>query len=157
MEGTLLRYTKGPSRNSRVGECALTVADPSSNRTAHTLPPWVVLQPYRTAAGRPAYGAPLLEPPIAPLIQSATAPSSTAVRPSISHLYAQHEPFLQVSSDLTVGSQHTSTSIQVDRQESMTTAGLVMSQDRESTISRTDKLLEHMAATVLADTGVTVG
>ena len=89
------------------GECAPIVAGVGSERTAKPMPPWVI-QPYKTADGRSAYCAP--EPPIAPLIQPPTAPSSAALRPSINHLYAQHEPFLSAVSGLSIGSHHNSTS-----------------------------------------------
>ena len=110
MEGMWLRHTKRPVVQSpfraRV-EFVLIVADVSSQRTAKTVPPCVVLQPYD---GRSAYCAPLLQPPVTGLIHCPTPPSSTTARPSVSHLYAQHKLFLPADSDLSVGSHHTSTS-----------------------------------------------
>ena len=77
-------------------ENSASIASGRSRKTSSTLLPDMVPCP----DGKAVYYAPaLLEAPIVSPSQLLFASSNTAVRPSISHLYAQHVPFLQAFSN----------------------------------------------------------
>lgn len=89
-------------------QCGLFVSGSIASTNVEIVPSWENPPPYK---GRSAHCAPmLLEPHMAPLRQSSPIPSNTSIRPSISHLYNQHQPLLQAGSGLNIAPHHTSTS-----------------------------------------------